>query len=121
MGRKAKIYSGTLLFLAIGYLVGAATSRNRKKSSKFSGSASELEKQLKQIFSQYQEILAKINSSTKLKSKMNKSKATLLKNQEKIKQLLSAIHGNDAIDDDLAQAIIEAKKGLKSFANYLNK
>lgn len=127
MPKVKKVVGSTLTLLAAGYVIGMLTApRSGKRSRKLiknraDKSISELEKQLKQMFNETQDLIKKINSNKTVSAKLKKPKATLIKNQAKIKELLSLIHGNDALDEDLSEAIEEAKKGLRSFANYLNK
>jgi gas vesicle protein len=127
MSKTKKVVGSTLTLLAAGYVIGVLTAPRTGKDSrrlfrrKADNSVSDLEKQLKQMFNQTQDLIKKINSNKSVGTKMKNSKDKLLKNQQKIKELLSYIHGNDALDEDLTSAIDDAKKGLKAFANYLNK
>lgn len=127
MAKTRKVVGNTVTLLAAGYVIGLLTAPRGGKTNKrlfrrkSDNTVSDLEKQLKQMFIQTQTLIKKINTNKIVNSKLKTSKETLVNNQDKIKELLSYIHGNDALDEDLVDAINEAKKGLNSFANYLNK
>lgn len=125
MAQVRKVVGSTISLLVAGYVIGLLTAprsgKNSRKliKSRADKSIRELESQLKQMFAETQDLVKKIDAHSS--STLIKSKGALIKNQRKIKELLSLIHGNDAVDEDLVDAINEAKKGLKSFANYLSK
>jgi signal transduction histidine kinase len=63
--------------------------------------------------------LAKDNP--KLTTKVKEAKTTAQKSQTKVKQLITAIHGQDNYDDDLESALKSAKTALSDLKRYLSK
>jgi gas vesicle protein len=125
---RKKIVGGTLVALAAGYMVGILTApRSGKKTRKqlkktADHSIADLEKQLKNLHKQGQSLIDKFNKQNpKVSAKLKDVKAVALRNQAKLKELLSAIHGNDSVDEDLDKALRDAKDAFSDLSKYLSK
>jgi len=128
MGNKKRILGVSAVVLGAGYLVGLLTAprsglRTRKRIKKTAdNSVADIERQLKSLYKQSQEQIDKFNKQNpQLSTKLKQTKDTAIASQNKIKDLLSAIHGNDSVDEDLSSAINDAKQALKHLGKYITK
>lgn len=99
---------------------GKQTRRRIKKEAK--SSVNDMEKQLKVVYKDTKQYLDKLaEDSPKVTTKLKEAKSTAQKSQTKVKQLLSAIHGEDNFDDDLESALKSAKTSLDNLKHYISK
>jgi gas vesicle protein len=128
MASRKKIVGGTVAALAAGYVIGILTApRSGKKSRKnikrvASSSVADVERQLKDLYKQSQELIDKFSKDNpKLTTKLEQVKERASVSQGKIKNLLSAIHGNDSVDEDLSKAVTEAREAYLHLKDYVSK
>jgi gas vesicle protein len=127
MAKDRRIPGRSLSLVALGYALGLLTAprsgkRTRSKIKNSKDPVSDIEKELKDLYSQTKKVLAKLAADEpKLNENLKKLKEQAMSSQAKVKDLLSAIHGHDEIDTDLDTAINEAKDALKSLKQYLSK
>jgi gas vesicle protein len=128
MAYKKKIIGGAVIGIAAGYLVGLLTAptsgkRSRKRIKKAANqSMGQFEKQLKSIFRDSQELIVKVKKAhPKIDDKLKTSIQKVETSQSKIKDILTSIHGNDNVDEDLTKAISDAKEALKHLKSFVTK
>ena len=128
MAKVGKTIGKGLGLMFIGYAVGILTAprsgkqTRRKIEQKATNSVRDIEKELKIVYKDtkdYLDKLAKDNPTLTNKVKDAKSKAQ--KSQIKVKELLSAIHGQDNVDEDLDSALKSAKVALSDLKRYISK
>ncbi len=124
---KSHKHHSRLGLIAVGYVLGLLTAprsgkRTRTKIKNSKDLVADIEKDLKDIYSQTKEVLAKLaQEQPKLTEDLKKLKEQAMSSQSKVKDLLSAIHGHDNFDEDLTTTIKDAKKALESLKHYLSK
>lgn len=128
MARLGKTVGKGAGLVFIGYLVGLLTAPRSGKQTRgkikddAKNSVAALEKQLKIVYKDTKEYLDKLSKdSPEVTSKVKDAKAAAEKSQTKVKQLLSAIHGGDNVDDDLDSALKSAKSTLADLKRYISK
>ena len=135
MNKRAKrIAVGTLLAGAMGYIAGILTApkpgsdTREKLRTATDYSVSEIEKQLKRLHTELNQLLGQVEDDKHLEKTVQNlealegeviGKATRAK--QKTREILSAIHDGNADDKDLNKAVDEATKAVKSIRNYLRK
>ncbi|MEX2014306.1 MAG: YtxH domain-containing protein [Candidatus Saccharimonadales bacterium] len=132
MKKESKWALGTLIAASVGFAAGVLTAprsgwRTRKKLSESASKARvDGEKQLKQLYSELQNLIkesetrvkkSKLKVDNEFKKQLENSKKTRIK----VKMLLSAIHGGEATDPDLNQMLVEAKKAKSNLSKFLKK
>jgi gas vesicle protein len=135
MNRKAKgIAIGTLLAGAMGYLAGILTAPKSGRETRESirdardiGIA-QTEKQLKKLHTELNQLLGKAAHITKYGASTERDEALegevigrATRARQKTREILSALHDGNANDKDLAKAVSEATKAIKSVRTYLRK
>lgn len=128
MAKAKNILKRSLGLFALGYGLGVLTAprsgrQTRKHLKKAAdNSVSDIEKDLKKVYSQTKDSLSEFNrKNPSLNSKLKTVSSSALKSQAKVKELLSAIHGQDNVDDDLSAALNSAKSSLAELKKYLIK
>ncbi len=132
MKKTNKFAIGTVVAAAAGYVAGILTApKSGKDTRKDIGDAAvkvktEAEKKLKALHSELNELLDQAKSGAK---KVQKgagdeltsivAKAQLAK--DKAREILSALHDDDANDDDLKKAIDEVKQSIHHLKAYVAK
>lgn len=132
MKKENKWALGALIAAGVGFAAGVLTAprsgwRTRKKLSESASKARvDGEKQLKQLYSELQNLIkesetrvkkSKLKVDNEFKKQLENSKKTRIK----VKMLLSAIHGGEATDPDLNQMLVEAKKAKSNLSKFLKK
>lgn len=128
MAKLRRIIGGGFRLVALGYALGVITAprsgkqtrRRIKKSTK--KSVRDIERDLKTVYSQTKatlNIVAKDNPE--VTAKIKNAKEAAQKSQSKVKNLLSAIHGQDNVDDDLEAALKDAKSVLQDLKQFITK
>jgi gas vesicle protein len=128
--KESKLALGALVATGAGFVAGVLTAprsgwRTRQKLAKSASKARvDGEKQLKQLHSDLQnlikdgEVKLKTSKATKeFKKQLENSKKT----KQKVKLLISAIHGGEATDPDLKKMLEEAKKAKSNLSQFLKK
>jgi len=128
MSKLRKVAAGGFGILAVGYALGILTAPQSGKQTrkdikdKATNSVSDLERDLKTIYSQTKATLDKLaKDNPKLSDKIKTAKTTAQKSQIKIRDILTAIHGRDNVDDDLEVVLLDAKIALNDLKDYLKK
>ncbi len=123
---KTKVVGGTIVAVAAGYVLGILTAPRSGKSTrkqiatKANEAVTQIEKQLKDMYKQSQEMIDKFNKDNpKMSQGLKDLKAKAIACQEKIKELLTSIHGDDSTEEDLHKAVSEAQKSLDSINKTL--
>jgi len=132
MRKESKLALGAALATGIGFVAGILSAprsgwRTRQKLAKSASKARvDSEKQLKQLYSDLQNLIkesetrvkkSKIKVDKEFKKQLENSKKTRVK----VKMLLSAIHGGEATDPDLKNMLLEAKNAKTNLSNFLKK
>jgi gas vesicle protein len=131
MATARKIVRRSLGLFALGYGLGILTAprsgkqtrgKIKKTTNDSINSVTDIEKDLKKVYSQTKEILTNFSKENPtLNAKLKKTVSAAQKSQSKVKDLLSAIHGQDNVDDDLSAALKNAKKSLDEIKKYIKK
>jgi gas vesicle protein len=128
MGTNNKIIGGTVIGLAAGYIAGILTAPNSGKKTRkkikdtADKSIAEVEKQFKSIYKQSQDMLKKVlDENPKVTQKVQDAVKAVEKSQATIKRILSSLHGGDDVDEDLNQAIADAKLAMKHLSEFVSK
>jgi gas vesicle protein len=128
MGASNKVIGGAIAGIALGYLAGILTAPSSGKATRHkikettTKSMAEIEKQLKSVYKQSQDLVKKVlEENPKVNEKLQTAINAVAKSQAKIKRILSSIHGNDNVDEDLNQAIAEAKLAMKHLGEFVKK
>lgn len=127
MAKSHKTHHSRLRLVAVGYVLGLLTAprsgkRTRTKIKNSKDLVADIEKDLKDVYSQTKEVLAKLaQEDPRVTEDFKKLKEQAISSQSKVKDLLSAIHGHDNFDTDLVSTMKEAKKALNSLKDYLSK
>lgn len=127
-----KLAIGTAIAAAAGYVTGILTApKSGKETRKDIQSAAvkaktETEKKLKQLHSELGKLIdqGKLRASSAkatAKTELDKAVASAQAAKDKARQVLSAIHEGDAEDDDLKNAVKEAKQAVADLKVYLKK
>lgn len=128
MSKLRKIAAGGFGLIALGYALGILTApksgkQTRKKIKKTAkNSVSDIERDLKTIYSQTKDTLDKLSKNNpEITSKYKDVKSTATKSQAKLKNILSSLHGQDNLDEDLTNALKDSKQVLADLKNFLKK
>ncbi|HEY4964408.1 MAG TPA: YtxH domain-containing protein [Candidatus Saccharimonadales bacterium] len=128
MRASKKLIGGAIIGLAAGYVAGVLTAPSSGKDTRkkikdtADKSIAEIEKQLKSVYKQSQEMIKKVlTDNHKINAKLQAALDAVEKSQAKIKRILSSLHGNDNVDEDLTQAISEAKQAMKHLGEFVKK
>lgn len=137
MKKSAKTVAiGTLVAGAVGYIAGILTAPKSGAETRLSlrdageSSITEIEKQLKRMHTELNDLLGEASEKGKYTAGKLKSDEEALQGdivgkatraRQKTREILSAIHDGNADDRDLDKAVIEATKAIKSIRSYLRK
>ena len=124
----AKIIRRTIGLLTLGYAAGLLTAPSSGKQTReklkqaASHSTSEVEQELKKLYKETSDAIKEFSKDNpKVTDKLKQAKKTAELSQAKLKQLISAVKGRDNIDDDLSEAIGEAKKAVNDLLKFVKK
>ena len=138
MNKNAKrIAIGTMIAGAMGYFAGLLTAPKTGTQTRTTlrnatdTSVSEIEKQLKKLHTELNQLLGEATDGQKTKSdkQQNDAEAALegevigkaARAKQKTREIISAIHDGNADDKDLDKAVTEATKALNAIRSYLKK
>ena len=134
MGSKTtkRVIIGTAAGLAAGYVVGLLTApksgkdtrQDIKDVSTKAWRAAEIK--LKKLYSDMSDLIDQATKKAKQLSGRSKEKLNELVDdtkeaQQKVKEVISAIHDGDADDPELDSAVKQANDAIKHLANYMKK
>mgnify|MGYP005812351417 CR=1 FL=1 len=133
MGKTSKRFAvGAAFAAAAGYLAGILTAPKSGKETRSDikeaaqRTYSEAEKQLKEAHTELSKTLEEVRAKTgdlseRAKIELDKAVETANVAKDKARELLSAAHDGEARDEDLDQAVKEAKKAIVDLRKYLTK
>ncbi|MHB1864594.1 MAG: hypothetical protein ACYCPS_00290 [Candidatus Saccharimonadales bacterium] len=128
MSKIKKLITGGFGLIALGYALGILTAPKSGKQTRKTlkntnkNALPDIERDLKTIYSQTKTTLDKLaTNNPELADRYKAAKRAADSSQEKIKQLLSAINGQDNVDEDLAKVLSDAKQVLADLNKYLKK
>lgn len=132
MKKGSKLALSAVVAAGAGFVAGILTAprsgwRTRRRIAKSASKARvDGEKQLKQLHGELQNLIkdgeAKVkNSKAKADKELKKQLESSKKTKQKVKMLLSAIHGGEATDPDLKSMLEEAKKAKSNLSKFFKK
>lgn len=128
MSTAKNIAGGALVGLAVGYVAGILTAPDSGKNTRnkiektANDTINEIEKQFKSLYKQSQDLIDKVLAENPKVSKALDSAIEAVKDsQKKIKQIISSIKGDENINQDLNEAIKEAKLAIAHLSDFATK
>lgn len=128
MSTAKNIAGGALVGLAVGYVAGILTAPDSGKNTRnkiektANDTINEIEKQFKSLYKQSQDLIDKVLAENPKVSKALDSAIEGVKDsQKKIKQIISSIKGDENINQDLNEAIKEAKLAIAHLSDFATK
>ncbi len=127
-----KVAVGVVVASTIGFIAGVLFAPKSGKETRndikvaASNAKSELEKKLKVSYRELNEVIAEAKayydrSSESIKKDLGKLLDQAKVSQEKVKEILSAVHDGDSHDPDLTKALEEAKAAIENLKSYIKK
>jgi gas vesicle protein len=133
MRRSAKQFAiGTAIAAGLGYLAGILTAPKSGKETRHDiknaaqRAKTDAEHKLKYLHSELTELIDEAKkragkSTTKTKAGLKDAIEKAQNAKQKVREVLSAIHEGDAVDEDLKKAINQAKKASHHLKQYIKK
>jgi gas vesicle protein len=125
MPKVRKSITKVIGLLTVGYVAGLLTAprsgqRTRKRLQK-SVNIQQIEREFKSIYSENKDLLNKVSKIPKFNSKFKEIENRTRTSQKKIKNILSSLHGQDNLDEDLEAALSRAKESLNELRKFIKK